>query len=1241
MDLIPVSFDFFGEFWIPKNLTVAELRTTLGRTTATAQIEHLYVGAVALDDHHRVGQAPVISGAYLSSTRQAPEPDSFGSSPWRVAHLTTGEVLPLSASLPGLETRVSNGKVRVKLRPGWRTPDKARVRVWVPGQVIRAQRMSTKPGSAADIVSYQLRGPAAHKPSLLTRLRHIPAARWIPAAMSMAMAMGIALMLNRPWIMLMGLSFPLVILATALGAQPGAAGAKTMSGPKDVRDSPEPAYAIGSAAVRFAGPHPCDLVDQIQGPLAESGSKLPIIAVLGPRELALGFARAVILGRASTSLPCEPVPKHGFGTRLDEPWMRWLPAGDVWAHSVLILEPGDPVPSWCSVKAIVDGGFVTWRSEAAVVAHTSYYGVTATRAEYLARLIAGNSAASATGAQLPDCVALPEAHQSSELPEPLRPHFGFQAPPPQNLDAGLPVELGIGADGLPLAFDLVADGPHALVAGTTGAGKSELLQTLVLALAARYSPDHVAIALVDYKGGAGFSHCSKLPHVVGMVTDLDPGSARRAIVGLRQQLKTRELLFDRHGVTSFPQFHQATGGQQILPRVVIVVDELRALLDEEPGFIPDLMTLAAQGRSLGIHLVLATQRPSGVITAHMRANLNARLCLRVATPQDSVEVLESGVAAHLCHQLAGRAYLKVGGSAPVALQTYYAGILPELPKVLRALQDPVTRELVPPVTLESPEPLLTRVTRITGLWRAAAAPAPLWAPELPSHYVFENAHLHGPDFVPTLTGNLLVPLGMGETQSSQTQSIAQVNLSPTDPLGGNLGIIGPSRSGHSTALGTLIQGTLLQGPLLQGTLLSPEPNLAVHGIFTDNVLAKHPDGTDLDRSLHLGTIAAHHEVRRITALFQMLQSSISPRPSILFLDDLVRLRTALESHSQGRGWDVLLDLFRRSAQLNLTIVFTSSTGIPTILGPFVSQTLVFLTGKSSDDQFFGIPRTWAGSGRLPGRGVLLTGEAPKLVQVAAGYGSDFRPAIDLCAAESVRDAALAVRIPNLPTLFTAPHTILGTTISSLLGANQPGELEEVLVPLTGSWMLAGTPRSGRTTTGQRFARAHLHAGTLLGAFGAQPTDLFQPFEALDDFLAALGAQTEVAAHAEVTDARQQGPCTVVLDDVDELYARHPQLVQRVVDTVLQHRHFLVVSALTSSLNQPRALPLALTQFNQGITLMPTARSDFQFLGHVIDHHADPAHLMPTGRIAGRGVLVRLGRARPIQVARGTWDQDEG
>ncbi|MEO7396926.1 MAG: FtsK/SpoIIIE domain-containing protein, partial [Ilumatobacteraceae bacterium] len=173
--------------------------------------------------------------------------------------------------------------------------------------------------------------------------------------------------------------------------------------------------------------------------------------------------------------------------------------------------------------------------------------------------------------------------------------------------------IGVAADGV-VEIDLVRDGPHALFAGTTGAGKSELLRSLVVGLAARLSPDHITFVLVDYKGGSTFDACADLPHVVGVVTDLDDRLAARALRSLEAELRRREQLLRDAGVSDLSDYRRSNGADDrdgerqrpMLPRLVVVIDEFASLAVQQPDFIGALLGIAQRGRSLGVHLVLAT-----------------------------------------------------------------------------------------------------------------------------------------------------------------------------------------------------------------------------------------------------------------------------------------------------------------------------------------------------------------------------------------------------------------------------------------------------------------------------------------------------------------------------------------------------------------------------------------------------------------------------------------------------------
>jgi S-DNA-T family DNA segregation ATPase FtsK/SpoIIIE len=234
------------------------------------------------------------------------------------------------------------------------------------------------------------------------------------------------------------------------------------------------------------------------------------------------------------------------------------------------------------------------------------------------------------------------------------------------------VVVGANADG-EFALDIAGDGPHALVAGTTGSGKSEFLQTLVVSLALANRPDALNFVLVDYKGGSAFADCERLPHTVGMVTNLDARETERALASLDAELKRRERVLRELGAKDLdaawakdPEASARLG----LARLMIVIDEFAELKTELPEFINGLVRIARVGRSLGVNLVLATQRPSGVVTPEMQSNINLRVALRVTDRADSNDVLGSHEAALIAANTPGRGYVRTGvGTAPVPFQT--------------------------------------------------------------------------------------------------------------------------------------------------------------------------------------------------------------------------------------------------------------------------------------------------------------------------------------------------------------------------------------------------------------------------------------------------------------------------------------------------------------------------------------------------------------------------------------------
>lgn len=212
---------------------------------------------------------------------------------------------------------------------------------------------------------------------------------------------------------------------------------------------------------------------------------------------------------------------------------------------------------------------------------------------------------------------------------------------------GLAVAIGRDAEG-PVLVDLVGDGPHALVTGVTGAGKSELLISWVTALASAHPAERLSFVLADFKGGTAFEPLRALPQVAAVITDLDADGAARGVRSMRAELRRREGILAEHGARSIAEAGDALG------RLVIVVDEFAALLQEHPDLATVFTDIAARGRALGMHLILGTQRATGVIRDALATNCPLRIALRVTDPADSRAMIGTDEAASLPGDAAGR-----------------------------------------------------------------------------------------------------------------------------------------------------------------------------------------------------------------------------------------------------------------------------------------------------------------------------------------------------------------------------------------------------------------------------------------------------------------------------------------------------------------------------------------------------------------------------------------------------------
>ena len=241
----------------------------------------------------------------------------------------------------------------------------------------------------------------------------------------------------------------------------------------------------------------------------------------------------------------------------------------------------------------------------------------------------------------------------------------------------LAVPLGVRAVDDIVMLDLheKAHGPHGLVAGTTGSGKSEIVQSYILSLALHFHPHEVGFLLIDYKGGGMANLFKDLPHLLGTITNLDGSESMRALVSIQSELKRRQRIFGEHDVNNINAYHKLFKSQKAkepLPHLFIISDEFAELKKEQPEFMKELVSTARIGRSLGVHLILATQKPTGVVDDQIWTNSKFKLCLKVQNEADSKEMLKTPDAANITQP--GRSYLQVGNNEIYELfQSAYSG----------------------------------------------------------------------------------------------------------------------------------------------------------------------------------------------------------------------------------------------------------------------------------------------------------------------------------------------------------------------------------------------------------------------------------------------------------------------------------------------------------------------------------------------------------------------------------------
>jgi S-DNA-T family DNA segregation ATPase FtsK/SpoIIIE len=426
------------------------------------------------------------------------------------------------------------------------------------------------------------------------------------------------------------------------------------------------------------------------------------------------------------------------------------------------------------------------------------------------------------------------------------PRTRWRAPDDEML---LRIPIGVTGEGEDLALDLKESaqggiGPHGLVVGATGSGKSELLRTLVTALTMQHSPELLSFVLVDFKGGATFAGVTELPHVAGLITNLADDLAlvdrmRAALQG--EQQRRQRMLRDAGNVDSLSdyQLRQAAGGTDIhgkplepLPYLLIVVDEFGELLSQRPDFIDLFVQIGRVGRSLGMHLLLATQRLEEGRLRGLESHLSYRICLRTFSAAESRAVIGTPDAYRL-PPIPGSAYLKVDESVYERFRVAHVSAPYQEPSErARATPErisPVPFELRTPnqgrdeASLETAASVSPRVAAgertemqvaVEQVRRYGSPVHQVWLPPLPGHITLDSVlggidvedPAHGLQATMWPLGQLNFPIGVVDLPVQQTQYPLVMDLAGAH---GHLALVGAPQTGKSTLLRTALLAAML------------------------------------------------------------------------------------------------------------------------------------------------------------------------------------------------------------------------------------------------------------------------------------------------------------------------------------------------------------------------------------------------------------------------------------------------
>lgn len=483
-------------------------------------------------------------------------------------------------------------------------------------------------------------------------------------------------------------------------------------------------------------------------------------------------------------------------------------------------------------------------------------------------------------------------------------------------------QIGMSKDGV-VTLDLSndGDGPNGLVGGTVGAGKSEFLQSLVLALAANYPPSELNFLFVDFKGGATFHSLLDLPHQVGMIRNLDGALAVRAQRSLQAEFRRRQMLLPAHGVQKMSELREKDPANAE-PALMVIIDEYAELAEKLPEFLDAVVELAQTGRALGLHLLLATQAPGQTVSRRVQNCVKYRISFRLKDSNESAEVLGRGRDASKLPNRPGRGLFLDGNNVLHEFQAAWAGaqsLSQDLAASARTIYGKAKR-----VITDEPTDLERVLDAVCKAAEAGGFPAPRrpWHEPLPDLYAFDQLAPAAP--APGVVG---LALGLLDLPASQQQLPFVWDLSSSP----NMLVFGDARAGKTTALRTIA---------MSAVALAPPGLVEVIGIDAVGGAL-----TAIDVLPHVRGVIASHDADRLRRLLAYLEREANSRRAVIgrsgslevhrrdtgdltpdlvvLVDGLSQLLNALEALDGGVHFTTFTHLVTEGAAVGIHYVLTS------------------------------------------------------------------------------------------------------------------------------------------------------------------------------------------------------------------------------------------------------------------------------------------------------------------------------